>query len=131
MKKPSLFILAAVILFGVILCNLPASAPTDAPKPDSVSVEKPKYDTIHPTTLIEVYNLAADAIRQNLKDPDSAEFSSTDQKPGEVLYIGNGIYDVYSSVRSRNSFNAPTTTRFSARVIRSGENWEVRDVKFY
>jgi len=75
------------------------------------------------------YSYSEDYVKKMLKDPESAEFASSEGKLAHTKHLGNWEYEVTSFVVSKNSFNANVKTAFYCRLIFDKEKDLVKLVK--
>lgn len=117
--KPSgcltVIVLAAIVL---VASNIMESL---NPRPVNVASTKPVF------TESSAIGACRNFIEQSLHDPDSAEFSPSNEA-GVEKHTG-GVWVVLRSVRAKNAFNATRMAVFECRMQESGDSWIPLSVK--
>lgn len=83
--------------------------------------------SVEPNKML-AYNYAEDFIKQRLKSPSTAEFPGLFEKDEHITDLGGGEYQIRSWVDSQNGFGAMIRSRWSCKIIFTGENVRAENI---
>jgi hypothetical protein len=116
-----LFVVAVLILLALVINSVEDADDDGGGGGDDARVRE-----------LTAFNVCKDFVSQRLKSPGSAKFRNFFEEDGEVIVsgIGNGPYQVISTVDSQNGFGALIRSRFSCTVTldRAADTWRLSDL---
>jgi hypothetical protein len=67
-------------------------------------------------SLLNAYSYSENFVKKRLKDPNSAEFVTSEEKLDHTKHLGNWEYEINSFVTGTNSFGGKVKTPFRCRI---------------
>jgi hypothetical protein len=124
-------LLAAIVIViaGYSIINAP-------PRYDATDILKEAEEKRHKAEFEkeyqanDAYYTATQFIKKRLKSPSTAEFPNPKYARIQLLEDG-ATYKIYGYVDSQNSYGAMLRVNWYAKLIRSGQEWRLLDMKIY
>lgn len=118
-----------IVIAGYSIINAP-------PRYDATDILKEAEEKRHKAEFEkeyqanDAYYTATQFIKKRLKSPSAAEFPKPKEARIQLLEDG-ATYKIYSYVDSQNSYGAMLRVNWYAKLIRSGQEWHLLDLKVY